>query len=99
MLTRKIVIGEGMDAVKEVANRYGAGYYSPWKKYLKKQNLQMKLKRNERWIKDEIKKGSEFLDIGIDPQKRERSQFYKMEKRVIREKKYQKIKPIKRPVL
>lgn len=41
------------------------------------------MKRNERWIKGQVRKGRDIVDIGRDPRPRNRgpSPFYAMERR------------------
>ena len=73
---RKLVIGENMsDRVMPAANKIGAKYYKPTSKI--EENW---LTNNRKMMTREIKKGTEFFDIGIDPNRAVRSEFYKMEK-------------------
>jgi RHS repeat-associated protein len=82
----KIVIGEGMARVKDFAKAYDAKWYQAWRKYFKKENfnLEESLRRNERWIRAQIKQGKEIIDIGpIGDQIT--SPFYRLERQIIEE--------------
>mgnify|MGYP005841946379 CR=1 FL=1 len=98
--TKKVVIGEGMAAVKDVARKHNAKWYQAWKKNFEPMvtNKPKVLKLNEQWITTKINKGYYILDIGIDPQRRRRSEFYATEKRVIKKHDYP-CQPIERPKL
>ncbi|MBK7235546.1 MAG: RHS repeat-associated core domain-containing protein [Sterolibacteriaceae bacterium] len=78
-----IVIGENMRRVNEYANKIGGKTYRPWTNDPFKPDLGMK--RNERWIADQIRSGREIIDIGPDFARRAATQrsspFYEMERR------------------
>ena len=95
---RSVVIGEGMDAIKETARKRGAKWYQAWSKFFSKENfdLEKSLERNKRWIERKIEEGYDFYDIGIDPSRDRRSPFYQLEKSVLEEHGYP-ITPIGRP--
>jgi hypothetical protein len=80
--TPAIVIGENMARVKEYARRTGADAYKPWKNDPFDSRLGMR--RNERWIRDQMRAGREIVDIGPDFARRaatgRRSDFYEMER-------------------
>ena len=95
---KSIVIGEGMDRVKEVAKSIGAKWYQAWSKnfpegrLMTEKELGNALKRNARWIKEKINEGYKIYDIGIDPTKGTRSPFYELEKKILQELNYPVIK-------
>ena len=77
-----IVIGENMyERVIPFAKQIGGSYYKPWK--IDPFDLDLSLKRNERWIRDMVKEGRDIIDIGVDPSRINRSIFYEMETRVL----------------
>jgi hypothetical protein len=85
---KKIVLGEGMDRVKDFARKNDAKWYQAWKKNFPNRKmtpdeLSKSLKRNERWLKKKIKDGYEIIDIGIDPSRSSRSPFYQIEQQII----------------
>ncbi len=94
----RIVIGEGMDAIKAAARKYDAKWYQAWTKYFSPEMVDMEksLARNERWLRSKIRQGFEILDIGIDPSRATRSPFYALEKRILEELGYP-VSPIPRP--
>ncbi|MDV7390838.1 RHS repeat-associated core domain-containing protein [Arthrospira platensis SPKY1] len=79
-INNRIVIGEGMEAVKAAAHKHGAKWYQAWSKNFLPENfdLDKSLARNERWIREKIQQGYEILDIGIDPIRSNRSPFYEL---------------------
>ena len=82
-----IVIGENMsERVIPFAKEIGGTYYKPWKMDLFEMDLA--LKRDERWIRNIVKEGREIIDIGIDKTRQTRSPFYKRENRVLDELRY-----------
>ncbi|MEK7254087.1 MAG: RHS repeat-associated core domain-containing protein, partial [Bacteroidota bacterium] len=83
-----IIIGENMARVKAYADDVGGHAYQPWKNDPFDYDLGMR--RNERWIQDQMRDGREIIDIGPDFQRRaerarrgekEASDFYEMERR------------------
>jgi len=80
---KPIIVGENMKRVKEYADKVGAHAYRPWKN--DPFDFGLGMKRNERWIKDQIRAGREVIDIGPDFQRRaatgRNSPFYEMERR------------------
>lgn len=52
------------------AKKQGADYYKP------KKTKGDSLKKNERWIDDQMRKGREIIDIGPDPRRSKRSLPY-----------------------
>ena len=95
---KRIVIGEGMDAIKTAARNHEAKWYQAWSKNFEKENfdLAQSLSRDERWIRDKVKQGYEVLSIGLDPLRSMRSEFYALEMRILKELKYP-VTPIERP--
>ena len=79
----KIIIGETMDRVKKKAKEIGASWYKSRSK-----NAKNWMNNNKRWIQNQMKKGKEIIDIGIDKTRNIRSKYYKMEKNQIKKKKY-----------
>lgn len=88
-----------MDAVKTAAREYDAKWYQAWSKNFKPESFDINksLSRNERWIRQKVKEGYEILDIGIDEERTIRSQFYALEKRILKELHYPFV-PIPRPL-
>jgi len=78
-----IIIGENMKRVIEYADKVGGHAYRPIKN--EPFNFDLGMKRNEAWIKAQIKNGREVIDINPDFQRRaatgRSSQFYEMERR------------------
>lgn len=72
-----------MKRVQEYADKNGGHAYRPWKNDPWDGDLGMK--RNERWIKDQMRDGREVIDIGPDFKRRaasgQNSKFYEMERR------------------
>lgn len=60
------------------AKQIDANYYKP-----RSENPNNWMNNNQQWIRREIKRGSEFYDVGIDQTRLERSSFYKMEQRML----------------
>ncbi len=91
---KKIVLGEGMGRVKEAAKTHGAKWYQAWSKNfpagrrMTPEEFNAALKRNERWLREKIKKGYEIIDIGIDPSRSNRSPFYELEQKILKELNY-----------
>ncbi len=56
------------------------------------------MQRNARWIKDQMRQGREIIDIGPDFARRaatgRRSPFYELERRLIRERNYDRYRKI-----
>jgi hypothetical protein len=79
---RVVVIGESMATrVRPTAKALGGGFYrarklNPW-------DEAVALRRNKRWIRDQMKRGHWFVDIGIDTTRSERSVLYEAEKEVL----------------
>jgi RHS repeat-associated protein len=81
----KVVIGEGMEDVKDAARRIGAKYYKTWKKnWLKPINEKRNMANNRRWIRQKIAEGSEFYTVGRLPGRAIASKYYRMELRELR---------------
>ena len=57
---KPIIVGENIKRVKEYADKTGGHAYRPWKDDPFDFNLGMK--RNERWIKDQMRNGREVID-------------------------------------
>jgi RHS repeat-associated protein len=80
---KPIVVGENMKRVKEHADKIGGHAYRPWTNAPFDFGLGMK--RNERWINDQMRNGRKVIDIGPDFQRRAAtgriSPFYEMERR------------------
>ncbi len=87
VIRKRIVIGEGMDAVKAAARQQDAKWYQAWGKNFTPEgfDLEKNLARNERWIRDKIRQGYEILDIGIDQDRSRRSLFYELERKILDE--------------
>jgi hypothetical protein len=47
--------------------------------------LEVALARNERWIRQKVKEGYQFYDIGLDATRSVRSPFYELEQRILKE--------------
>lgn len=84
------MIGKGMDKIKTAARELrkqgvNAKWYQAWSKNFDPDNfnLEMSLRRNERWINSKIDEGFDIYDIGLDPTRTRRSPFYKLEKEII----------------
>ena len=102
---KAIVIGEGMEAVKQSAKALqsqgiNAKWYQAWSKNfpsgrrMTPYELEPALRRNKRWIKSKIKNGYDIYDIG--PSGRTiKSPFYRLEKEILEDFKYPTI-PLKR---
>lgn len=62
-----------------------AKWYQAWGENFEPENfnLEMSLRRNERWIKSKIDDGFDIYDIGIDPTRARRSPFYQLEREII----------------
>jgi RHS repeat-associated protein len=84
---KTIILGENMGRIKAAAKHYDAWWYQAWGKNFKPGafDLDKSLARNERWLRDKIKKGYTIIDIGIDPTRASRSDFYALEQRIIRD--------------
>jgi len=87
-----IIIGENMDRVQQYAREAGGQAYRPWRNDPFDYDLAMR--RNERWIQDQMRNGREIIDIGPDWDRRARraangekvaSDFYEMERRNLRD--------------
>ena len=86
-----IVIGENMTRVSEYADQIGGHAYRPWKN--EPFDFDLAMRRNKRWIKDQMRGEREIVDIGPDFARRDatghRSPFYELERRLIRESDYE----------
>jgi RHS repeat-associated protein len=91
-----IVLGEGMGRVKKAVRALrkqgkDARWYQAWGKNfpkkgkMSKKQLDAALNRNERWLRDKIKKRYKILDIGKDKTRPSRSPFYKREGEVLKD--------------
>ena len=83
-VTRKpIIVGENMKRVQQYADEVGGHAYRPWKN--DPFDFDLGMRRNERWIRDQMRDGREIIDIGPDFQRRSatgrNSPFYEMERR------------------
>jgi hypothetical protein len=81
-----IVIGETMDRVYDYVRRNGGDTFDPGIPYDKAEWM----RRNEDWLREQMRQGREVVDIGPDFKKRstgERtpSEFYEMERRLTKE--------------
>ena len=79
---KPLIIGENMKRVNRYASRTGGHAYRPIKDGASKADA---LRRNERMIKDAMRRGREIVDIGPDFRRRASqgaSDFYQMERRV-----------------
>jgi hypothetical protein len=80
-----IIIGENMGRVRRYVERHGGHAYQPWKN--EPFDFDIAMRRNRRWIRDQIREGREIIDIGPDFDRRirtnRRSPFYEMERREI----------------
>jgi len=94
--SKSLVLGEGMGAVKDgvlrlQAKGVQAKWYQAWGKNFPKnrpmtpKELQAALTRNERWIRQKVKDGYQFYDLGFDATRSVRSPFYELERRVLKE--------------
>lgn len=81
---KPLIIGENMSRVKSYAKMVGAHSYQPWTN--NPFNFALGMRRNERMIRDAMRKGCEIIDIGPDFARRsagrEPSPFDGMERRV-----------------
>ena len=92
-LPRPVVLGENMAGrVKPYALRHGYRYYDPWswKRLMRRKGCEGittedALRRNAQWLRRQIQRGAEVVDIGIDPRRNWRSEFYQMEVRLARD--------------
>jgi len=77
------VVGENMRRVQQYADEIGGHAYRPWKN--DPVDFDLGMRRNKRWIKDQIRNGREVIDIGPDFQRRSAtgrsSSLYEMERR------------------
>ena len=84
---KPIIVGENMDRVKDYADKVGGHAYNPWKND-DPFDFDLGMKRNKRWIEDQIKAGREIIDIGPDFQRRivkgYNSAFYEMERTALK---------------
>lgn len=80
-----------MDRVRDAARRNNAKWYQAWGKNFPKgremtsDEFSKALARNKRWLKNKIKEGYEIIDIGIDPNRSNRSPFYALEQKILKE--------------
>jgi hypothetical protein len=94
-----VVLGEGMDRVKDAVRALrkesvDVRWYQPWTKNfpssgrMNPDQLSAALGRNARWLRAKIKKGYRIVDIGEDPLRAERSEFYRLERQILDETSY-----------
>ena len=80
---KPIIVGENMKRVQQYADDVGGHAYRPWKN--DPFDFDLGMKRNQRWIKDQMRDGRQIIDIGPDFQRRaatgRNSPFYEMERR------------------
>lgn len=90
-----IVMGENMKRVEAAASKLGAHAYSPWAS--SPFDYPLAMRRNERWIKDQIRDGAILIDVGPDFSRRAdriasgqrgSSEFYEMERTNVRRSRY-----------
>ena len=80
---KPIIVGEDMARVQQYADEVGSHAYRLWKN--DPFDFDLSMRRNERWIRDQMRDGREIIDIG--PAFRRRSStgrispFYEMERR------------------
>jgi RHS repeat-associated protein len=83
---KPIIVGENMKRVKEYLDKVGGHAYRPRKN--DPFDFDLAMKRNERWIKDQMRNGREVIDIGPDFQRRavtgRNSPFYEMKRRNVK---------------
>jgi RHS repeat-associated protein len=81
-----IIIGENMQRVKAYAEKVGGQAYRPWR--MDPWNPATAMRRNARWIRQQIRQGREIVDIGPDFGRRSAtghvSDFYQMERRSVK---------------
>jgi RHS repeat-associated protein len=80
----KVVIGETMKRVIEKAKKIGAKYYDARYKLPKnptKAEIRKAIRNNYQWLRRKFKEGYEIVDIGLDPNRKKRGDFYQAEKR------------------
>ena len=85
-VNRRIIIGENMSRVRTAAKQYQAGYYQAWT--TEPFDPVLAMKRNRRWLLEKVRGGFEIIDIGIDPDRVNRSNFYAMEKEMLLQRNY-----------
>ncbi len=85
-MNKRIIIGENMRRVRAAAKLYQAGYYQAWD--INPFDFDLAMKRNHSWLLRKIRDGYEIIDIGIDPDRANRSVFYAMEKEVLLQRNY-----------
>ncbi|MBI4356433.1 MAG: RHS domain-containing protein [Gammaproteobacteria bacterium] len=80
---KSIIIGENMKRVNQYADKTGGHAYRPWKN--DPFDFDLGMKKNDRWIRDQMRNGREVIDIGPDFKRRsatgKSSPFYEMERR------------------
>jgi RHS repeat-associated protein len=83
--SKAVVIGEGMEAVREAASASNATWYRAWGKFCRPENftLEQSLRRQARWMSSKIEQGYRIYDIGIDPTRAQRSPFYELERNIL----------------
>jgi RHS repeat-associated protein len=87
----RIVIGETMGRVRAAAAKYNARTYEPGNAFRLPDtglNRVKNLYDNYRWIRGEMKRGTEIIDIGIDTARKSRSVFYRLERLAIKVHRY-----------
>ncbi len=83
---KRIVIGENMKRIRIAARQIGAKWYQGWP--VDPWDVDVAMKRNRRWIIEKMRKDYEIVDIGIDPTRTFRSQFYQMERQLLQTSNY-----------
>ncbi len=75
-----------MEDIKRIAKTKNAKWYQVWNKNFTPDNfnLEKSLERNRLWINKKMDQGYRIYDVGIDPIRRIRSPFYKLEKELIK---------------
>lgn len=81
-----IIVGENMTRVHEYAKRVGGHAYRAWSN--DPFDFELGMRRNPRWIRDQMRAGREVIDIGPDFARRaatgRSSLFYEMERTRLR---------------
>ena len=75
-----------MRRVRAAAKTYGAGYYQAWR--IEPFDYDLAMRRNRRWLLEKMRAGYEIVDIGIDPDRVRRSEFYAMERSLLARRQY-----------
>lgn len=85
-MSKRIIISENMRRVRAAAKLYQAEYYQAWT--IEPFDPVLAMRRNRRWLLGKARAGFEIIDIGIDPDRVNRSVFYAMEKEMLLHRNY-----------